>query len=399
MSGPTGIERVWDHVLAQRLLQTTYEFLRIPSVTGQERAFSLHFAACLRDIGLQVDVDEEFPESPSVIGRWGSGPGPVLQFDGHTDTITTPHAEPRLDLDAGTVHGRGAADMKGGLAAVVEALRALIASGATVGGSVLVTAHGLHEAPIGDQRTLHSLIRKGIHGDAAVVVELGEDFLPLAAKGMAIFRFEISREGAPMHEVEAPKDLPHPLWVTGRLLGILDAWRLRLAEQPDPLLGAESIFLGQVHGGDFYNRVPVTAWVEGTHRYAAPRTLDNLRTDYAALCLRLEEETGATVRCTLQHVGSPFSLQVDEPIVRHVRDAYQAATGRELMIRGINVVGNAADLAGLAGIPAVYHGVNQKTAHSDDEWVGAEDLVRAARVYAATILSYLGEQPCQQAPA
>jgi len=281
----------------------------------------------------------------------------------------------------------------------VEALRALIASGATVGGSVLVTAHGLHEAPIGDQRTLHSLIRKGIHGDAAVVVELGEDFLPLAAKGMAIFRFEISREGAPMHEVEAPKDLPHPLWVTGRLLGILDAWRLRLAEQPDPLLGAESIFLGQVHGGDFYNRVPVTAWVEGTHRYAAPRTLDNLRTDYAALCRRLEEETGATVRCTLQHVGSPFSLQVDEPIVRHVRDAYQAATGRELMIRGINVVGNAADLAGLAGIPAVYHGVNQKTAHSDDEWVGAEDLVRAARVYAATILSYLGEQPCQQAPA
>jgi len=397
MIAPADIERVWDHISARRLLRTTYEFLCIPSVTGQERAFSLHFAACLRELGLQVEVDEEFPESPSVIGRWGSGPGPVLQFDGHTDTITTPHAEPSLDVDAGIVRGRGAADMKGGMAAVVEALQALIASGAAVDGSVLVTAHGLHEAPMGDQRTLHSLIRKGIHGDAAVVVELGEDFLPLAAKGMAIFRFEISREGTPMHEVEAPTDLPHPLWVTGRLLGALDAWRTQLAEHPVPLLGPESIFLGQVHGGDFYNRVPVMARVEGTHRYAAPRTLDDLRADYAALCHRLEEETRATVRCSLQHVGPPFSLRIDEPLVRSIRDAYQASTGRELPVRGINVVGNAADLAGLAGIPAVYHGVNQKTAHSDDEWVGVDDLVRAARVYAATILSYLREQPLRQA--
>src|SRR5207244_12796075 len=102
--------------------------------------------------------------------------------------------------------------------------------------------------------------------------------------------------------------------------------------------------------------------------------------------------TGATWRGARQDVGHPFRLSEDEPIVRCVRRAYQAATGQELPVRGINVVGNAADLIGLGGIPAVYHGVNQTTAHSDDEYVVAADLVRAARVYAATMIGYLNGQ-------
>jgi len=59
-------------------------------------------------------------------------------------------------------------------------------------------------------------------------------------------------------------------------------------------------------------------------------------------------------------------------------------------------VGNAADLVGLAGIPAVYHGVNQTTAHSDDEYVVAADLVRAVRVYAAAVLGYLNNRGIEE---
>jgi len=255
---------------------------------------------------------------------------------------------------------------------------------------VLVTAHGLHEAPLGDQRTLRSLIQKGIHGDAAIVAELGESFLPFAAKGMAIFRIEVTREGAPMHEVEAPPFLPHPLWATGRLLALLADYRAGLQRRPASVLGPESVFLGEVHGGDFYNRVPVTARIVGTHRFAAPRTLEEVKVEYQALCQRVAEETGAKVRVTFQEVGPPFQLKESEPIVGCIRNGFRAATGNDLPVRSINVVGNAADLVGYAGIPAVYHGVNQTTAHSDEEYVVAADLVRAARVYAWAILEYLG---------
>lgn len=383
------LERVWSHISPERLLRDTYRFVAVPSPTGQERDFALVYAAHLREVGLQVELDEEFAASPSVVARLPGPPGrPVLQFDGHTDTIPTPHAAASLDLEGGVVRGRGAADMKGGLAAVAEALRALREAGVALDGGLLVTAHGLHEAPLGDQRTLRALIRRGVIGDAAVVAELGESVLPLAAKGSAIFRITVSRSGEPMHEAEMPADLPHPLWAMGHLIAALDRRRRELQQQDIPLLGPESLFLGEAHGGDFYNRVPVAARVVGTRRYAVPRTFADIEAEFAALCRTVEEETGATVACELQDVGHPFSLAADEPIVRAVRDSYQAATGRELPLRGINVVGNAADLVGLGGIPAVYHGVNQTTAHSDDEFVVAADLVRAARVYAATVLKY-----------
>lgn len=394
------VDRVWACISAERLLHATYQFVETPSPTGDERAFALLYAGHLREIGLEVELDEEFPDSPSVVARLhGRREWPVLQCDGHTDTIPTPHAAPSLDMEAGIVRGRGAADMKGGLAAVAEALRAIRAAGVELDGSVLVTAHGLHEAPLGDQRTLRSLIRKGVIGSAAIVAELGESFLPLAAKGMAIFRIEISRPGEPIHEAEATPALPHPLWAMARLLELLDQRRRELRQVDVPLLGPESLFLGEVHGGDFYNRVPVTAQVIGTRRYAEPRTFADIEAEFAALCRAIEAETGATVYCRLQDVGRPFSLSPEEPIVDCLRRAYQHATGRELPPRGINVVGNAADLVNLGGIPAVYHGVNQTTAHSDDEHVVAADLVRAARVYAATILGYLNNRDNALSPA
>jgi len=397
MGRTTVIEQVWSHISPERLLRSAYRYVDTPSPTGDERAFAHVYAEHLREIGLDVELDDEFPASPSVVGRWrGLRDRPVLQFDGHTDTISTPHAAPSLDLVAGVVRGRGAADMKGGLAAVVEALRAIRTAGIDVNGGVLVTAHGLHEAPLGDQRTLHSLIRKGVIGDAAIVVELGEDFLPLAAKGSAIFRIEISRDGAPMHEAEAPLGLPHPLWATGRLLAVLDERRRVLQREDIPLLGPESLFLGEVHGGDFYNRVPVTAHVVGTRRYATPRTFADIEDEFSTLCRVVADETGVTVCYHLQDIGHPFRLAPDEPVVRCVRNAYRAATGQELPVGGINVVGNAADLVGLAGIPAVYHGVNQTTAHSDDEYVVAADLVRAARVYAAAVLGYLNNRGIEE---
>lgn len=393
MSVTATVERVWAQISPERLLQSTYRFVAIPSPTGDERAFAAAYAEHLREVGLDVEIDDEFPHSPSVIGRLhGKRARPLLQFDGHSDTIPTPHAPASLDLAAGLVRGRGAADMKGGLAAVAEALRAIRDAGVELNGSVLVTVHGLHEAPLGDQRTLRSLIGKGIIGDAAIVAELGENYLAVAAKGLAIFRIELSRPGAPMHEVEATPALPHPLWATARLLAGLERRRRELLEQDVPLLGPESIFLGEVHGGDFYNRVPVSAQVVGTRRYAAPRSYADVDAEFAALCQAVQDETGATVCYELQDVGRPFQISPDEPIVSCVRAAYAAATGSELPLRGLNVVGNAADLVGLGGIPAVYHGVNQSTAHSDDEHVVAADLVRAARVYAATILGYLNDR-------
>ena len=70
-----------------------------------------------------------------------------------------------------TITGRGSADMKSGLAAILEILRVLNAAGRDFPGEIIVAAYGMHEAPIGDSSTLIDLIRRGIAADAAIVME------------------------------------------------------------------------------------------------------------------------------------------------------------------------------------------------------------------------------------
>jgi len=76
----------------ERLKQLTLDFVKIPSPTLQEKEFSEYYADLLRSMGIDVELDYEFPDSPSVIARIkGQEPGATIQFDGHIDTIPTAH--------------------------------------------------------------------------------------------------------------------------------------------------------------------------------------------------------------------------------------------------------------------------------------------------------------------
>ena len=395
------IERAFALLDERSLLEETYRFVSVPSPTGHEADFAHAYATVLEKIGLQVELDDEWPDSPSVIGRWprtgtGTGTGPVLQFDGHLDAIVVPHAPPTLDIDAGVVRGRGSADMKGGLAAIAHAVRALIQAEVPLAGGLLVTAHGLHEAPGGDQRTIQSLLRKGVRGDAALVAELSHDDLPVTAKGMSIFRIQLARDGGVMHEVELDRPERNPLYGVRLLLNGLGAIASRLAAQSRsrasadyPSAGAESLFVGEVHAGDFYNRVPISAEVVGTRRYALPGSKEQVAAELNELCAEVAEQTGLRPRVALQEVGKPYALDPGEPLIAAVRRGFARATGGDLPLAGAGAVGNAVDFVA-QGVPAVYHGVNQATAHSDDEHVSGADLLRAARVYAASAVEFCG---------
>jgi acetylornithine deacetylase/succinyl-diaminopimelate desuccinylase-like protein len=392
--GTDAIERAFTLLDERSLLEETCRFVSVPSPTGQEADFAHAYATVLEKIGLQVELDEEWPDSPSVIGRWpgtrtGANGGHVLQFDGHLDAIVVPHAPPVLDLEAGVVRGRGSADMKGGLAAIAHAVRALIEAEVPLAGGLLVTAHGLHEAPGGDQRTLRSLLRKGVKGDAALVAELSHYDLPIAAKGMSIFRIQLARDGGVMHEVELDRQERNPLYGLRLLLNGLDAMASRLAGRVHPLVGAESLFVGEVRGGDFYNRVPIAAEVVGTRRYALPGSKELVAAELEELCAEVTKHTGLSLRVALQEVGKPYVLDAGEPVIAAVRRGFWHATGGELPLAGAGAVGNAIDFVA-EGVPAVYHGVNQATAHSDDEHVSGGDLLRAARVYTASAVEFCG---------
>src|SRR5579884_1251927 len=153
----------------RRLLDTAQRLIAVPSRTGEAGAA----ADCLADIlsadGFRVERPAAgHPTAPAVVVRLDSGkPGRTIQFNGHLDTVHLPFVPP--SADGGLLRGSGAADMKGGTAAAVEALRAVRDSGLLAGGAVLLTAHDLHEAPWGFGQQLDALIAAGVVGDAVLL--------------------------------------------------------------------------------------------------------------------------------------------------------------------------------------------------------------------------------------
>src|SRR5262249_31118433 len=155
-----------------------------------------------------------------------------IQFNGHLDTVHLPFSPPAIE--DGRLTGSGASDMKSGIAAAVEAIRVVRDSGALSAGSVLLTAHDLHEAPWGDSHQLDNLIREGHKGDAVLLPEPLRDVLPVAGRGSATWKVVIRRSGPPVHEVMRPCGEPSVIAAASELvarLGRLDD-ELRASSHP-----------------------------------------------------------------------------------------------------------------------------------------------------------------------
>ena len=178
-------EKILQAIDEERLLDTAVALIEIPSPTLSAGAVADKLAEILVAEGFAVERPEtDWPEAPAVVSRYDSGqPGRVLQFDGHLDTVHLPFIPPRIA--DGVLYGSGCSDMKGGIAAYVEATRALRDSGALQKGGILITAHDHHEAPWGDRRQLYAMIREGYVGDGVMLPEYLGAAQPVAGRGMA----------------------------------------------------------------------------------------------------------------------------------------------------------------------------------------------------------------------
>ncbi len=373
---------------ADRLAQLTYALCAVPSPTGDTREVAGVYRDILTALGVQTTVVTDYPQSPVVIGRWGTRTERVLTLNGHLDTVPIPHPPPRLEGER--VYGRGAADMKSALAAIAEVLRVLAESGLRLGGTVQVIAHGLHEAPGGYGEDLAAVVRRGMGGTAALVAELGWDVLPVVGLGAALFAITVARAGEVTHELDTPPQTPHPLLAAGRVLTALEAYQQTLRARRVPYVGSESVFVGQVQGGDFYNRFPTECRIVGTRRWGPERSFAEVREEFDRWLTPLAETTGCAVRVDLRLIRDSYQIDPGEPLVQALRRAYREVTGRELPLGGSRLVADAPIFVRAGGIPCVYHGIRGYGAHADLEYVEVAEVLRAARVYLLTALYYLG---------
>lgn len=387
----TLLEALMARVSRERLCELTLEMVRIPSPTGDARAVTAYYADCVRALGLQPEIVATYADSPSTITRYARRPGGRhLTLDGHLDTIHAAHAP--AYVEGGRIVGRGAGDMKSGVAAMLEALRVLIEADAPITGSLTLATHSLHEAPVGHMEGLKELIARGdVFTEAAIVAESGFDALPIRGKGQALFEIEVERPGEVLHENVARKlDIPNPLEHVARLAGSMMARHDALAAAQDPYLGPETFFLGQIHSGDFYNRVPTKAFLNGTHRYWPDKSWADIERLFDGIMAATPLPKGLERRYRLLSNGLGYAIAEDAPIAQALRAGYAQVVGRALPLEGALSVCDVNVIVREAGIPAVAHGTGSTTSHADVEWVALDDIVRTTRVFLATILAYLG---------
>jgi len=373
---------------ADRLRDLTLELVELESPTGDTADVARRYAEILRGIGLEVEaLDECFPATPIVIGRLrGDAPGPRIVLNGHLDTVPIPHDPPAV-VD-GRVFGRGSADMKGPVAAATEAVRVVAESGRAFPGELVLVAIGLHEAPGGRGEDLTWLLSRdgfGFTADFAIVCELAGDRLVAAHMGQATVEIEIAREGMPTHELQTPAGTPNPIHFAATVIEAVRTRNEELAATEHPWVGAETYFLGEVHGGDFYNRHPATCRLVGTRRWAPGNTLASVQAEYDALVAPIAAESGCTVDVTLKLVRDAYSIDPGHPLARALAGAYEEVTGEPLEPTGVKVVADGAIFQAVGGIPTVYHGPRGEGAHADVESIAVDELVRSTRVYLATL--------------
>jgi acetylornithine deacetylase/succinyl-diaminopimelate desuccinylase-like protein len=384
--------RLRSAVSRERLLETTQRLIAVHSPTGEAGAVCDCLARILTEDGFKVErVAAGHAAAPAVVVRLESGkPGRTLQFNGHLDTVHLPFVPPRIDGNLLT--GSGASDMKGGTAAAVEALRALRDAGALTAGGVLLTAHDMHEAPWGFGQQLDRMIQDGIVGDAVLLPEPLCDRLPIAGRGAATWKVTIRRDGPPVHEVMRPADQPSVIAAGAELVSRLGQLSQRLAQTVDPVAGAASVFIGQIHSGEIYNQYPQECWLEGTRRWLPGTKRQDVEAEFRELLTELEWATNTTIAAEFRFIRDAFALNPKDKFVEVFQQAYGATSGQSLPLGPKPFVDDGNSFYALAGVPAITHGPRAGGQHTVNEWVEIDDLVRIAELYARIAVAYCGNQ-------
>jgi acetylornithine deacetylase/succinyl-diaminopimelate desuccinylase-like protein len=384
----TATEIVKSYVSRQRLLETALRLIEVPSPTGEAGAVGDRLAEILTADGFAVERPHGgYPHAPAVVVRHSSGrPGPTLQFDGHLDTVHLPFVPPRVD--GGLLTGSGASDMKAGVAAAVEAVRAIRDSGALSAGSVLFTAHDLHEAPWGDGRQLDQLIRDDVKGDAVMIPEPLCTVLPVAGRGTATWKAVIRRAGPPVHEVMRQPGEPDVIAIAAKLITRLGELESELRSVTHPVCGSASVFIGQVHSGEIYNQFPQEAWLEGTRRWIPGTDRCQVEAEFFERLRQLAAETGTAIDSNWMFIRDAFALDPSCHFVTTFQRCYESISDHPLPTGPKPFVDDGNSFAALGGIPAITHGPRAGGQHTVSEWVEIDDLVRVAWLYAATAVEY-----------
>lgn len=406
-----------------RLSDLAARLVRIPSTSGREGDVARFLATYLGDAGFSVEL-QEVEGGPggssaagglasdrsdsrekqdggrfNVIAVYGRGT-PRLLLTGHTDVVPPgtgwtidPYAG---ELRDGRLVGRGAADMKGGIASMVEAALMIRASAAAPRGQLMLAFVVGEEV---DQSGTRALIeRQGNGADYAIVGEPTELRPVVCHKGLLSLSITVGGRAA---HASRPNEGVNAIDGMHLFLDRLRPLRAAVSGKAHPLAGTASLIPGTVRGGEVSNMVPAECTLELDRRLLPGEQAGEALAEIEGLARNLRREhPELRFRVEPGLVEAPMEIARDSRIVAELRTATREVRGSDPGASGWSATCDAGLLAARGGIPSVVFGPGSLSqAHRSDEEVEVAELADAARIYSLVASRLLGCTPAYRGPA
>jgi acetylornithine deacetylase len=360
------------------VLQVLRDLVAIESVNptlapggAGEGAAARWLAEVVRAAGLDVQVTEAAPGRPNVVATLeGRGPGRTLLFCGHLDTVgVAGMAEPFAPVErGGRLYGRGTQDMKGGVAAMVDAACRLARSGGLARGRVVVAAVADEEYGSLGARALV----RDLRADAAVVTEPTDLAIGIGHKGFA--GIEVVTRGVAAHG-SLPETGRDAILRMGRVLGALEQFERTLRLGPaHPRLGRPSLHASTIAGGTEWSRYPDACVLRLERRLVAGEDAGEALREVTSILAALRRDDGEfEAEARLVFSGAPYEIDALAELPQTLARVC-AAAGQPAPFSALPFWTDAAILGG-AGIPSVLFGPGGAGMHTGEEYVETAQVV------------------------
>ncbi len=375
-------------------VKLTKEMIGIPSVTGEEEALSIYIKDKLESYGMETELQYVADKRPNVYGVMpGEKPGKRLNYNAHTDTVpvgdgweTDPFYAEEID---GKVYGRGACDMKSGIACTLNMLRAIADSGTGFDGEISFSGVVDQEATdIGAWAMMGDESWRSLDGIVLTYSYCGNETkpIPLGLTGKILYDVNVRGKAAhgfrPHLGVNAVED-------AARIIASLD--KLNLEAHPD--FGKGTVCTLKTEGGyqEYSVVVPESARFE-VNRLLVPGesieyALDDMEQFVGSLDLDSEVNIGIK-----PPKYEPYISSMEEPLMMTLDRVYTDVMGRPPLYEYAYGITNANIFQGEHGIHCIHIGPERGNAHGPNEHVKLEWLPPTSEMYARIAHRFLGGQ-------
>jgi acetylornithine deacetylase/succinyl-diaminopimelate desuccinylase family protein len=381
-------------IKSEELLNLLSKLISIKSVNphydedGGEKKIGDFVIDFFKSNQIRCETQEVFPNRCNVIGRLnGSEPDKTLLFIAHLDTVST--AGMIIDpfepvIKDGRIYGRGSCDTKGGLAAMLYALKVVKEAGIQSSANIVLVATADEEYTF---RGIVRLVEAGIRAGGAIIAEPTGLDVVVAHKG--VLRWRIRTRGRAAHSsmvdlgVNAVVKMAKVIQVIETRL--VPLYKLRW----HPLVGCPTINIGIIEGGTQGNIVPDSCMLELDRRTVPGESTESVLREFIALLEEIkavDPEFDATMEKPLVE-ELPLETREDERVVAVTCQACHRVSGNSRICGA--PYGTEASLLSHAGIPSIVLGPGSiDQAHTAAEYVSIEQVVKAAELYLRIMLDF-----------